>query len=213
VKIKFIEWPVLYYLLYNSNKNNLVIKVFNSLNISYLRRPANILPALILLSIYGIIFLSSLNSSITFELPLGVINMTDISTVKSNLHKEVEYKRHIDEMRKLRETNKKVYTKENKIYQKKMSDIKSSFTQNKELLENSLQKQLISLRKKHQYFLKDERNRLKTEIDFLQKTHGEKMIELTESHHEQIDNKQSEHKQSLTVAESTFNREVAKYDI
>ena len=139
--------------------------------------------------------------------------MTDISTVKSNLHKEIEYKRHMSEMRKLRENNKKSFNKENKIYQKKMKNIKTHYADNKETMENKLHSHLISLRKKHQHFLKSEQKRLSREIQLLQKTHDEKMIELTESHINLIVLKRDQHKESLKVAEAKFNREAAKYDI
>ena len=139
--------------------------------------------------------------------------MTDISTVKSNLHKEVEYKRHMNELRKLRENNKKSFNKENKIYQKKIKNIKTNYADNKENMENDLHRNLITLRKKHQLFLNSEQKRLGREIQLLQKTHDEKMIELTESHHTEIERKRDQHKESLKVAEAKFNREAAKYEI
>lgn len=136
--------------------------------------------------------------------------MNEIDNVNKQIYLEREYKNFVNNLKKIKQDNDGQLKNEKTASRQRVKQIKDEYVRNEESLRNQLQTKLHRLRSSHQKIINEEQARLENEFKLLQKSHLEKMAELTETQNSQIEEKNNSTREKLESIELQFQREKSK---
>ena len=104
--------------------------------------------------------------------------MSTITDVQVMRFKEAENKRHLSEMRKLKNENATEYQTEAKMNEKTVSRMRQDYESRIQASQTDLERQLVDVRRKQEKRLEEEKLRLDEELKTLKSTHKDQVNEI-----------------------------------
>ena len=135
-----------------------------------------------------------------------------LSNIRQRKHAEQEYASQQLELRRMKSENEKKIKKVITNNQTKLQETKKSYRLKTNDLENQLHKKLISLRTHQAEILREEQERLETELSGIKIRQANQIAELRQNNRNSIERINESHKEILENAKNKFMREKMKWE-